>query len=413
MSPFLSFAAFLCLWAGLAHGQTVLTVAAFPAVDDIVKAALPQWQKAHPGVEVRVVSRDFSDHHTAMITALSASKGLPDVMAIEYSFLGRFANSGAFEDLSASPYNAQKWADDFVAYAWAQGQSRTRAQAAIPTDIGPGAMFYRTDLLQQAGVDPSQLSASWDQLVQAGVQIKAKTGAHLLAHARDIKDIVIRSGLQPGEGIYFDAQGQSVVGSAPRFKRAFELARLVRQLQLDARVNAWSNEWGEALRRNHVAVQMMGAWLGGHLQNWLAPKTSGLWRSGPLPEKLALSWGGTFYALPKQSGHKDLAWDLVRYLTTDAAQQRLAFERFNAFPALLAAQQGGAFDEPVEFLGGQRARADWRATARQITATRVFKNDAIAQEIVDAELDLVLARGKSVDAALADAHRLVQKRAQR
>jgi multiple sugar transport system substrate-binding protein len=81
--------------------------------------------------------------------------------------------------------------------------------------------------------------------VAAGLKIKAATGAYLMAHARDMKDIVIRTGLRPGEGLYFDAQSRVLVGS-PRFVRAFELAREVRRQKLDARVIAWSNEWAEA-----------------------------------------------------------------------------------------------------------------------------------------------------------------------
>ena len=126
-----------------------------------------------------------------------------------------------------------------------------------------------------------------------------------------------------------------------------------------------------------------------------------------------MSWGGTFYAIPKKSAQKALAWDLIRHLTLHVGQQQLAFEKFNAFPALLEAQKGGYFDQEVAFLGGQKARAQWRETAQRIQATRVFRNDPIAEELVNAELDLVLTRGKSVDAALADAHRLVQRRAQR
>jgi multiple sugar transport system substrate-binding protein len=234
-----------------------------------------------------------------------------------------------------------------------------------------------------------------------------------VAHARDIKDLVIRVNLQPGEGIYFNAQGQSLVETSPRFRLAFELAKTIRDRGLDAKVNAWSNDWGESLRRGHVGVQMMGVWLGGHLQNWLAPQTAGLWRSGPLPAGVALSWGGTFYAIPKKARNKELAWDLIQHLTLNTAQQQRAFEKFNAFPALLAAQQGAYFDQEVSFLGGQKARSQWRETSHRILATRVFKNDPIAEEMVNAELDLVLTRGKSIDAALADAHRLVQRRAQR
>ena len=394
-------------------GQTVLVVAAYPAVDDIVRAALPAWQKKHPHVQVKVVGREYADHHTAMTTALAASSGLPDVMTIEYGYLGRFSQSGGLENLNADPFKAAQYQSKFVPFAWSQAQTESQGQTAIPTDIGPGAMFYRIDTLQKAGVTPEQLSGNWESFIGAGKVIKSKLGVHMVAHARDIKDIVIRSGVAAGEGLYYNDQGQSVVGSATRFKRAFELAKQVREAGLDARVNAWSNEWSESLKRGNVTVQMMGAWLGGHLQNWLAPDTAGKWRSGALPEGVATSWGGTFYAIPKKAAQKELAWDLIQHLTLNKSQQQEAFQKFNAFPSLLEAQTGAFFEQPVPFLGGQKARTDWRETALKIKATRVFKNDPIAEEIVNAELDLVLTKGKSVDSALADAHRLIQRRAQR
>lgn len=396
------------IWA-----QTVLTVAAYPAVDEIIKGALSEWQKRHPQVRVKVVSREYADHHTAMTTALAASSGLPDVMTIEYGYLGRFSQSGGLVDLQSAPFNAGHFNNKFVAYAWEQGRHEKHGLTAIPTDIGPGVMFYRVDMLDQAGVKPQQLQGRWEDFIAAGRQIKAKTGAHLVAHARDVKDVLIRSGLASGEGIYYNEQGQSLVGTSPRFKRAFELALLIRNEGLDARVNAWSNEWGEALKRGRFTSQMMGAWLGGHLQNWLAPNTAGKWRSGPLPEGLTTSWGGTFYAIPNKAANKELAWDLIQHLTLNKVQQQLAFQKFNAFPALIDAQSGPFFDQPVEFLGGQKARMEWRDAARKTQPTRVFRNDPIAEEIVNAELDLVLTKGKTIDQALADAHRLIQRRAQR
>ncbi len=395
------------------QAQVVLTVAAYPAVDDIVRAALPEWKKRHPNVEVKVVGRDFSDHHTAMTTALSASSGLPDVMTIEYGYLGRFAQSGGLEDLSKPPYQADTYQSRFVSYAWAQARVDVHGQVAMPTDIGPGVMFYRQDLMLKAGIDVKQLSQSWDGFLASARQLKTRTGAYMVAHARDVKDVMIRAHLAPGEGIYYDAQGQSVVGTSPRFKQAFEMALAIRQQGLDAKVNAWSNDWSESLRRGQVGTQMMGAWLGGHLQNWLAPQTAKMWRSGPLPQGAALSWGGTFYAIPKKSGQKVLAWDLIQHLTLQVTQQQQAFEKFNAFPALLEAQKGSFFEQEIGFLGGQKARLEWRESAQRIQATRVFRNDPIAEELVNAELDLVLTRGKPIDVALADAHRMVQRRAQR
>jgi multiple sugar transport system substrate-binding protein len=393
--------------------KTTITVAAFPAVDEIVKASLQSWEKKHPEVQVKVVVREYADHHTAMTTALATSTGLPDVMTIEYGYLGRFAQSGGLVDLDKSPYQMDRYASKLVPYAVAQGRSVSHGQVAVPTDIGPGAMFYRYDLLTKAKVKESDLTASWESFIQSGQKIKKVSGAYLVAHARDVKDILIRTDIPAGQGVYFDDQGKSVIDTSPRFRRGFEIAQQIRAQGLDAKINAWSNEWGESLKRGTVSVQMMGAWLGGHLQNWLAPNTNGLWRSTVLPERIATSWGGTFYAIPKKAENKALAWDLIQHLTLNSKQQQMAFEKFNAFPALIDAQNGDFFNQPVAFLGGQKARLEWKNTAAQIKPTMVFKNDSVAEEIVNAELDLVLTKNKPIDQALKDAHRLVQRRASR
>lgn len=402
------------LMAWNVYAATVtLTVAAFPAVDDIVKAAAVKWEQQNPGVKVKVVSRAYADHHTAMTTALATSSDLPDVMAIEYGYLGRFAQSGGLVDLQKLEPQLSGQLKGLVPYAVAQGAFEGFGQVAMPTDIGPGALFYRKDLLDACGATEQDLVKSWDSYLKTGDCIKAKTGAALMPHARDIKDIVIRAGVKAGQGVYFDADGKSVVAKDPRFKQAFELAKQVRERGLDAKINAWSNEWGEAFKRGTVSSQMMGAWLGGHLANWLAPETSGKWRSANLPNGAFASWGGTFYSVPKKAQHQEQAWALVRYLTQDVAQQQAALDKFNAFPALIKAQDGAGFNAPIAFLGGQPARAKWRDAALRIVPTKVFKHDAVAEEILNAELDQVLLRGKAVDQALQDADRMISRRARR
>ena len=132
-----------------------------------------------------------------------------------------------------------------------------------------------------------------------------------------------------------------------------------------------------------------------------------------MPEGADVSWGGTFYAIPKQSKNKELAWSLIKHLTLNRDQQEAAFVKHDAFPALVSAHDAQFFDKPISFLGDQIARPMWRKTAMAIVPTEVFKHDAIAEEIVNAELDLVLTRGKSVSVAIADAERMVARRARR
>ncbi len=409
-----AWAAALAAVAMPAAAQQVLTVAAYPAVDEIVRAAIPRWRQLHPSVAIQVVSRQFADHHTAMTTALSTSVYLPDVMALEVGYLGRFAQGGGLDDLAAAPYDIARFRAQWVPYAYQQATNRRGQVVAAPTDIGPGTLLYRADVLAQAGVSESDLTRSWDSYVATGARIKAATGAYLMAHARDMKDIVIRTGIQPGEGLYFDAQSRVLVNS-PRFLRAFTLAREVRRQKLDAKVGAWSNEWSEGFRRGSIATQMTGAWLAGHLNNWLAPQTSGRWRAAPLPEGAMAAYGGTFFAIPRlaPAARKPLAWQFIQLMTLDREVQLGAFKSQDAFPALLAAQDDGFVEQPIAFLGGQPARVAWRAAARRIAAVDVHKQDAFASEVIDTELDLVLDRGKPIATALADAERLLQQRARR
>ncbi len=410
----LALAVMIGLMQADALARQTLTVAAFPAVDEIVKAAIPVWKRSHPEVDIKVVSRQFGDHHIAMTTALSTSFHLPDIMALEVGYVGRFAQGGGLEDLSRPPFGISQHVNHYVPYAVQQATSRKGTIIAVPTDVGPGTLLYRADLLARSGVSEAELTRSWDSYVAAGAKIKASTGAYLLAHARDMKDIVIRTGIQPGEGLYFDSRSQVLVTS-PRFVRAFELARQIRQKRLDAKVLAWSNEWSEGFKRGSIATQMSGAWLSGHLSNWLAPSTRGLWRAAQLPENAFAAFGGTFFAIAKgaPAANKPLAWEFIRLMTLNREVQLNAFKSQDAFPALLETYNDPFFDQTIAFLGGQKARQVWREAARHINAVTVHKQDAFAEEVINTELDKVLDRGKDIRVALADAERLLKQRALR
>ncbi len=389
-----------------------LTVAAFPAVDQIVKAAVPAWKKLHPEIDIKVVGREYADHHNAMTLALATGSNQADVMAVELGFLGRFAEGGGLEDLSRAPYQGKSLTDKFVPWTIPQATTATGELAALPTDIGPGTLFYRQDILAKAGVTPAELTRSWESFIEAGKRIKSVTGVYLVSHARDINDIMIRSNLKEGEGIYFD-KDNNVLVETPRFVNAFKLAKAAREARIDAKVNAWSNEWTESFKRGTVATQIMGAWLGGHLANTFAPGAKGLWRVADLPAGAYASWGGTFYAIPKKAKNKAAAWEFIKFMTLNKDNQLAAFKAYDAFPALLEAQSDAFFEQPIAYFGEQKARLIWREASRHTHAVDVNKYDPLASEIINTELDKVLDQGKDIGQALADAKKLIVKRARR
>jgi multiple sugar transport system substrate-binding protein len=401
---------------GPAHAQeaatTVLRIASFPDLDRGVRGALAAFRERHPQVQVRLTSLGVTDHHTAMTTALATGANVPDLMAIDVDYIGRLSRSAGLHDLAASPFGAAAFQGRLASYALAAAQPQPGRQTALPVDVGPGALFYRADLMQRAGIGEAELTQSWPSFIEAGRRLKQATGAYLVAHAADLAYIGIRSGLAPGDGVYFDAQGRSLV-QTPRFVRAFEVARAAREAGIDGRMRAWTNEWAEGLRGGRVATQMMGSWLGGHLKNWIAPESAGRWRAAQLPGGAYAAWGGSYYAIPKAARQPALAWEFLQLLALDRAQQLAAFESFNAFPALLDAQADAVMDVPQPYFAGQPARQLWRSASARIAPTASDRFDPIAYLIVQGELMQVLDQGKPVAQALADASRTIERRVRR
>ena len=165
--------------------------------------------------------------------------------------------------------------------------------------------------------------------------------------------------------------------------------------------------------RGRIATQMMGAWLAGHLKNWLAPDTAGLWRAAGLPGGVYASYGGAFYAIPKKAQHKEAAWRFVQFMTLDKETQLESLRVLDTFPALKEAHGAAMMDEPVAFLGGQKARALWRDIAARVPAVPVNKYDAMATDVIRDEFENVVTKGKDIRAALADARSLIERRSRR
>lgn len=400
------------LLLGSAQAATTLTVAAFPSLDSSIKAILPAWNKLHPDVTIKLQAQQYADHHNAMTTALATGQGLPDVMAIEISYVGKFSEGQGLEDLNKAPYSAGVYKKLLTPFTVAQATSADGRFVGMPTDIGPGTFFYRKDVLDKAGVNPVTMMKSWEDYIAAGKVVKAKTGAALISNAVSIFNIIARTNLKNGDGIYFDKANNLLVDpDNARFVRAFTLAKEVRVAGLDSKIGEWSNEWFDAFKKGTVATQFSGAWLQGALQNYMAPDTKGLWRVQNLPENSFAPWGGSFYAIPSVSTNKAMAWEFIKFMTLQQTSQISAFQDNGAFPALLSAQNNKVFNDPVEFLGGQKARLLWRDAARKTQPIDVNKYDSFADQIVQTELTKVLESNKDIKAALADARAQILRRA--
>ncbi|MBT9528307.1 MAG: extracellular solute-binding protein, partial [Rhizobacter sp.] len=124
-------------------------------------------------------------------------------------------------------------------------------------------------------------------------------------------------------------------------------------------------------------------------------------------------WGGSFYAIPKKAQNKAAAYEFIKFMTLSKEMQLEAFRSLDAFPALIEAQSDPFLDQPIAYLGDQKARQLWKVSADKIQAIAVDKFDPVANEVVNSELSKVLEQGKDIKTALADAQDQVKKRTRR
>jgi len=400
----------LALILSASFAQTNLRLALYPDLDSHLDVVLTEFLLENPDVTVEIIRREHGDHHNGLVTELAAGSGAADVVALDVEFVARFLASGALTDLSQEPFNAGQFEDLYAPYAWSQIASADGRVVALPGDLGPGVLFLRRDVLDQVGWSVDEVVASWDSYLDYGRAVRANTDSYLMTNANDVARAFWQSGVPEGEGFFFDADGTNTVTS-DRFVRAFELAKTIRDEGLDAQIGDWSNEWYEAFNQGTGATQFSGAWLLGHLQNWMAPDTAGLWVTSHFPEETYGSWGGTHYAIPEQSSNKEAAWELVKFLSTRPEIQLSAFETTAAFPAVTSTYNDPIFGEPIAFLGGQEARRLFAEIATRVPQVSVNEHDQIALEIVQSALTEVLNDGRDIESALQDASDQINRRA--
>lgn len=381
----------------------------FPDFNSHLDVLIPQFQAANPGTDVTYQMNNHGDHHKKLTTNLATGSGAGDVVVVDVGFIGAFINSGGFENLSGAEYGAADLEDKFVGYAWNQGKGADGNQYGIPIDIGPGVMYYRRDVLEDAGLNIDDVTRDWDSFIEYGRKLKDQN-VFLIADAADVAGTIVRTTVKDGEGLFFDEDGNSLITS-DRFVKAFTIAKQIRDEGLDGQIGAWTNEWYDGFKTGTVATQLSGAWLLGHLQNWMAPDTAGKWGVSNLPDGIYGSWGGSFLAIPKQAENKEDAWAFIQFLTATPEAQISGLKTIGAFPVLTATYTDPAFDEPIDFLAGQQARQLFADVAQKVPAVAPQKGDLIAEDVVlNGALIEVLNEDKDIMQALQDAERLVKRR---
>ncbi|MEU6998585.1 sugar ABC transporter substrate-binding protein [Nonomuraea sp. NPDC046570] len=360
----------------------------------------PEFEKAHPGVRVKVVDIGYDNAYDKITVGLKSGSGLPDVITLEDTAIPGYAENfpGGLVDLTGV---AAKYKAGFDPAKWAAAAG-SGALVALPWDSAPVGLYYRRDYFERAGVRPESV-ATWDDLVKAGEKIKQATGKRLF-----VSDLTTAAGFttllqQLGQG-YF--KGGKVAVNTPAAVRALTLLKTLKDKDLLQNEKGWDGRV-TATKQGKAATQPTAAWWSGTLTGEMA-ELSGKFGVIPLPAFDAgggrtSANGGSALAITAQTRNQDAAWAFVEWLLASEERQVSMMRTEALFPAYLPALADPFFDEAQPYFGGQRVNRLFADQVKQIPPVELTGDDTQAQEFLKKAISATLLNDEDPKAALDEA----------
>lgn len=375
------------------------------------KMAAAIYEEKHPEQSVQVITKEREEIQTDIKNLLSAElyRDLPDVIMLEdYDVQEMLAQ---FDDEFVDLTDRMNY-DKFVDYK-RKLCSRNGRMYGIPFDSGTAALFYRVDLLEQAGYTEEDMqNLTWERYIEIGEDVYRKTGIPMLT--LDPTDFpLVRVIMQSCGSWYVKEDGVTVdIEENAALKQAMEIYRKLLQSNIGCSVNGW-NEFISAFQQGEVVSVISGGWIISSIK--ARTEQGGLWRIAPIPmvtgnenAVAASNVGGSGWYVLKNSAHSETAADFLisMFGENDELLDQLITE-IGIVPAVKDPAVFVNYETPDPFFGGQQVTKLLTELETQIPVVNYGSKTYEIEDILEAEFQNVL-----VDDDLQTCLRRVQEKAE-
>lgn len=332
------------------ESKTVIKFWAMGAEGEHVQKLMPEFHRRYPDIEVKVQGIPWTAAHEKLLTAY-AGNSLPDMCQLGNTWIPEFNLLEALENLD--PWIAHSnviKSENYFSGIW-ETNLIDSAAFGIPWYVDTRLLFYRKDILQQAGYDHAP--ATWEEWYDVSKRIKQLAAGQekyaILLPTNEWVPFVL-TGLQAGSALLKDGDRYGDF-SGVEFMNAFEfLMRFYREKLAPVGVTQVTNIY-QGLTEGFFAMYLTGPWNIGEFKKRLPAEMQDHWMTAPMPSPdagragVSLA-GGASLVLFKKSQKKEAAWKLIEYLSQ--AQTQLEFYRITGdLPAVREAWQDTAFTSNI------------------------------------------------------------------
>jgi N,N'-diacetylchitobiose transport system substrate-binding protein len=297
------------------------------------------------GAELNVQFVPWGSAHDQFVTSI-AGETTPDVAEVGTTWTPEFADAGALVDLSGQV--EQAGLDGEYVDGLTEAGTYDEGLYGVPWYAGVRSIVYRTDLFEEAGVEPP---TTWDELVEVGTTLKE-------THP-DVVPFPVSTASFAWMPFVWGAGGDVATGEGEEWTsgldtpEALEGTQFYTDLALEHGLSTpAASTWDEADLRDafaqgEAAMIVSGSWTPGSIIE-ANPDLEGKLGAFPIPGPdggLSPSFlGGSHLGVFQTADNPDLAWAFVRMMSTGEFAEQWG-EESGFFPGTSALLEDIAAEE--------------------------------------------------------------------
>lgn len=341
--------------SGGSHEPVTITIQDYYGASTPIKSVIQDFEKAYPWITVKYEAVDWDTLHEKFTVEVSSGDA-PDIATLDMTWIPTFASNGLLmnlSDVSGGDMNGSPITDQYTS----GGVDAMTYDSNIVTmlfDFDVYALFYRTDIFEQKGVE---VPTTWDEWTAAAEQIAEDTDGdgkcdkycyQMSADTFHWSQFLFQNG-----GSILNADGTQAAFNSPEGVQALEYYKSFLDDGTGIYWGASAGDRQAGLKDGRIGMFTDGPYYMGIMKSG-APELSGEWgvALAPFSQQPGSYLGGTGLSIPVGAQHPAEAWDFISFMLRPENATKI-FTIAGAAPGLTAALQSKEVDQPDKYFTDQ------------------------------------------------------------
>lgn len=281
------------------------------------------FTERNPQIVVEVQKLPGTAAHEKILTAY-AGETLPDVCQLGNTWVPELFALQALQPLDELVQGSKVVAPADYFEGILEANRIAGRLYGLPWYVDTRLLFYRRDLLQQAGFDePPQDWPQWMQMLAAIKSLVGPDKYSVLLPLNEFEPLLVLALQQPGEvlrdgGRWGNFRSEDFRRALTFYEEIFRRGWAPRMTNTQI-----SNVWDE-FSRAYFSFYISGPWQIGEFKRRLPASLQDAWMTAPMPGPThpgVSTAGGASLVIFQASRHKEAAWQLIEYLSMPQTQR--------------------------------------------------------------------------------------------